>query len=433
MFFSNVRKFPVTLCFSILILLSCKEERPGFPQITIFEPANSSSMLVPDTLLIRGEVRDENLQTVSITLLNADYIPVDVTYNIPVQRPVTSFAAEVPVTRSDIPEGNYFFRIRATNGGEYASAWVPVNIRQQSLERKGFVVASGTGLFKRIEQVGADGSLRTLYAGPGDYRFSTSLNSVQIGAVVPETTGPVRAFDLNTGMQAWQVDARTSGGAATFISASAADNQVWLGLWDGSLVRYNSAGQQTRTFFLQQGQRAARILATPSQLIVYASTLGGGQQQLLLMDQLAGFLIHEVNISGQVTAMTMAAPQLAAVAILGGDGQTRLGLFNLQTGNLSLLGAAFSGVVSSMAASGGGEIWFTIGNQIRRVLISSGQIATIRSYNQLVSGLFFDPVDNAYLYFTGQQIWMQSLAGGPALVLSQAPAPILGFSPIYSR
>jgi hypothetical protein len=432
MFRRDVRIMLMVMTWGLFIVLSCKEERQGFPKIEITEPSGSVSLAVPDTLLIRGTITDDDLRTASITLLNKDYLPVDVTVNLSVQRPVTSFAVEVPVFRADIPDGDYFFRIRATNSTEYASAWIPVQLRQKPIEREGMVVSGGTGLTKRVEYFRTGLGPITLYAGPGDHRLTTAFGTEKISTIMPETTGPIRSYDLTSGQPAWQVDAQTSGGAATFTAGGSQGQNYWAGFWDGRIVRYNPQGQVSRTFFLQEGHRALQILPSENQLVVFSQTLGGGQRQILLLDQLAGFLVHDIQIGNTVTAMARVGTGMAAIALLDGNGQTRIALFDFDSGNLTQIGSPFLGVVSTMVAINSELLWMGVGQQLRQIRLNNGQISLIANHAEPIVNLDWDMADNVALYACGQTLYRHR-PGQNAIALIQAPFPILGFAPVYSR
>lgn len=419
-------------CFFFIVLLGCEKEVVGVPTIIVQSPQAGLSILVPDTLEIIATVSDPNLKNISVTLLNNDFIPVGIAINVPVTGTTTTFNIEYPIYDVDLPNGRYHLRIRATNAGNYGSDWIAVNIRQAPLVRQGIVVSYGQNFNLSTAYLTDSGGLNTLHVGNADHRATLASNRPPTGFLVPFTNGPLLGFDLQTAQMRFSAPQQTSGGAPTFTASAVVLQHLWVGFFDGKIVRYGNAGQQERLIFLPQNERALQLAGNSVFLVVAGSIPGSGQTTLRVFNPTTGYQWHDVLLSGTVTALAIETPATALVGIINSSGQTVVARLNLQTGVLTSLITGIQEPVMKVI----------VYNTTNGILLRpsgvygfqlNGSNTTSLLYAGPVADLQYDLAASVLWLATGNELKTMPITGGAATSRYTLPANLLGFDLHYNR
>ena len=108
----------LAIVFMLLLGLSCKKPNDTvLPRIVMELPVEGSTFNIPNSIPVKASIGDERqLESVSITLLNADQQPAFTTVSFPVEGTHYELDQRYPLEGANLASGNYFLRVKSSDG-----------------------------------------------------------------------------------------------------------------------------------------------------------------------------------------------------------------------------------------------------------------------------------------------------------------------------
>lgn len=417
---------------------SCKKDPVRLPEIEILSPSTRIFVTVPDTVIVRARVSDPELRSISVALVDENYISAGVSAVIPVTGTTVQFDAELIISNPTLPPGKYYLRVRAANNDEQTSAWQEVTLQQRPLTKLGYAVAIGQAFDTRLLMLDTTPDPRVLYQGNLDLRKVVFNGLSQQVALIPAQAGNVLGFQLPLGNPTWQVNALTSGGVATFLAGSAFENEIWIGLYDGRLIRLSENGTSVFSIQLPYNLLAQQITGRTQFVVVAGREQSGNSGRLLTLDKSAGGVIGEANYSGTVTALMQQNATTSIAAIRNAQGNTQLVQYHFTTGALSPMtfqnATATTTVVQQLATDPSGNQVFALTNQgLFRWTTQTQNFTLLASDNFNGTTLFWDRVEDVLVAAIGTSLVRIHPNTGNITPIHQLSAPILDAAIWYNR
>ncbi|MEO8733855.1 MAG: Ig-like domain-containing protein [Flavobacteriales bacterium] len=285
-------------CLLLLVLFgvgltACKKDKQNAPpSITIVSPGDASTLSVPDTLLVTVNVSDDqSVEHVTVSLLDANYIPVTAAVSVtPMSNPATITLA-LPVTSEQLESGTYKLLATATDGELSAKDIHTIQVSGVPLRlRMIYAVSTTSSNAFAVYRIDSLGQI-TLASN-----YDTDLGGADISSkaqrlfLAGSTTGPFLALDANYLSTSWQRPNMSAIGLPWFTSVDlCSDGQVYVGDGDGMLHGYQAVnGTGVFTAVMPDGFRTEETLVVNDLLLCTVRQFVTGEQRLALFQQSSG-------------------------------------------------------------------------------------------------------------------------------------------------
>jgi len=281
------------LAFLGVGLTACKKDKENAPPvITIVSPGDASTLTVPDTLLVTVNVSDdERVEQVTVSLLDANYVPVTPAVSVtPMSNPATITLA-LPVTSEQLESGTYKLLATATDGELSAKdihtiqvSGVPLRLRMVYA-----VSATSTNAFAlyRIDSIGQVTLASSYDMDLGGADISSHAQRIFLAG---STTGPFLALDVDYLSTIWQRPNMSPSGLPWFTSVDlCSDEQVYVGDGNGVLHGYQAVnGTGVLNAALPVDFRSEETLVVNDLLLCAVRHFVTGEQRLAQFQRASG-------------------------------------------------------------------------------------------------------------------------------------------------
>lgn len=222
-----------------LVLGGCRKdadnERPG---IKIISPSENASLIIPDTLLVTVEARDDaGLERVSVTLLDQNNVPVVAGSSAAASGKVATVTLALPVTDEQITSGVYKLFATASDGELTGKDWINLHVSAAPLRlRAVFTVtepAPGSTALYRTDSTGQTAVAQTW---PIDLAGADISSAAQRLFIAGGVSGDLLALSPDGLGTVWSRPNLSSTGIPWFTSVDVCgDGRVYVGHADGSI------------------------------------------------------------------------------------------------------------------------------------------------------------------------------------------------------
>lgn len=252
--------------FGVLFGACKKDPANEAPRITIISPAESASVTVPDTLVVKVEVRDDQgLSQVSVTLLDQNDIPAVNAVTASATGTSATITLALPITSEQLTSGLYKLFATVSDGSLSGKDEQNLHVTAMPLRLRSVftltVPSSGTVALYRTDSTGQT-TLSTTW--PTDLGGAAISSHAQRLFVAGGASGDLRAYDPDGMDIVWQRPNLSSIGAPWFTSVDlCADGRLYVGHDDGTLRSFNpSNGTGSFTATMPEQFRAIQALTT---------------------------------------------------------------------------------------------------------------------------------------------------------------------------
>ncbi|MCC6840825.1 MAG: hypothetical protein IT230_11755 [Flavobacteriales bacterium] len=264
----------------------CKKEPANeAPRVSIITPSEFASVTLPDTVLVEVEASDDQgLAQISVTLLDANGIPVAAGASAAVSGTSASRTLALPITSEQLNSGVYQLLAVASDGSltgrdsrQLQVTAIPLRVRSVfTLVEQG---ANSLALY-RTDSLGQTTVAATWPMDLGGAAISSAAQRLVVAGAV---TGDLRAMHPDDLATAWLLPNLGSIGAPWFTSVDlCADGRLYAGQDNGTLRAFtasNGVGGTTITlpdlFRTQQAITVEdRVVATERHFVTQEQLLG---------------------------------------------------------------------------------------------------------------------------------------------------------------
>ncbi len=256
----------------LLVLLGvffcgCKKDPANeAPRITIITPYESASVTVPDTLIVKVEVSDDQgLSQVSVTLLDQDNIPVVDAVSATASGTSATITLALPITSEVLTSGVYKLFATVSDGSLSGKDVQNLHVVAIPLRLRGvFTVTIPASNFVALYRTDSSGQTTMVDAWLNDLGGAAISSYAQRLFLAGGASGNLRAYVPSAFNIAWQRPNLSASGVPWFTSIDlGADGRLYVGHGDGTLRGFNpSNGTGSFTATMPEQFRAEQTLTT---------------------------------------------------------------------------------------------------------------------------------------------------------------------------
>ncbi|MCK5872901.1 MAG: hypothetical protein KAG26_08745, partial [Methylococcales bacterium] len=188
----------LVLIWLALCVISCKKEIISFPVVNILQPVENTAYKVGDTLLVEAIVNDDNLRKVEMTLVDDNFLPVQLPINVSIGASPFQFTREFYISNLELETGRYHIRVKAWNDNNYASGFKAIHVSGIPKERLGWNIAMEDQNETQVNFYPAAGNPSLMIGYTGDFIGLETWSAKKRTSVVPRYFGEIAIIDNET-------------------------------------------------------------------------------------------------------------------------------------------------------------------------------------------------------------------------------------------
>lgn len=315
-----------------MALFSCDDKDSEPPLINIVTPQENASFSVFDTIAVTYQASDDRVvESVSIKLVNLDFIPVSAPVTQHIGKAEHTGGAELVIDDRQLESGNYYVLVTATDGANDRNAYLRVHVAAYPFERRAMFFSDmntvGQGSIYRVDSLFSG---IALHATPGQDigRLLVSSASDRLTVAGSQSTGIIQ-YDLEGNTQKWSASAINQPPAPTFLDMVAHGTGLFISLFTRELRGYSLDGALilNRQF---EHDRPHTLYADEQHVLVNLREIGGGQSRLLVLRQ--DNFSEKWSVALPMEIVAFCRHSSTEVFIFGNDqGQARVLLYDTGT------------------------------------------------------------------------------------------------------
>ncbi len=199
----------ILIVFISFVFFHCKKEHDSIPpRIIISSPVNNQHFSVIDTIVIKGQVEDENIiETVSIVIVNDDMIPVMQKVSINVNSKKTGLNETYIINNIHLSSDYYYLQISAGDGNNITKSFIKLYLSSIPKERTGiFIISKQTDNSTQIFRLDTAGSLIYQFTFDDKFQDAAISSYFQQLYILGKNDGNMKAYNLPSNQVCWEVN-----------------------------------------------------------------------------------------------------------------------------------------------------------------------------------------------------------------------------------
>lgn len=236
----------ITFLFAVLFSFSCrKAETDELGPVVLFNtPTENQAFNVYDNISINATVSDETaISFISVSLVNAQYIPVLNAVALPVSSPSLTINKQLYIDNIHITTGTYHLLVTASDGVNESRSYQKIHIVEVPRVLKSiFVISSSSTAATNYSTIDtAYTSVTPYHTFGGDYLASSASSFSQQIYRCGNYTGAFEAMDLEFNTTKFSVPAVAS--TSPYFTAFY-NNEIscYVARYDGTILGYDNTG-----------------------------------------------------------------------------------------------------------------------------------------------------------------------------------------------
>lgn len=294
----------ISLLFLLISTLSCRKEKDlQSPEIRISHPSGTLSYVVPFTLIVSGKVTDDvQLQSLNINLIKPGGSIVE-SRSIAVQGKEDNFSESFTLSDIHLSSGIYTIRIKCSDGQNFSSQYVNINVSGIEPELKKVFIQSQN-----------NGNSAISYLDNGLFvPFITSANSANSFQVLSysqkiahctSSSDDLIIYDANTAQVLFSIPNTNS--TSTFfksIYSSELFNQFTIGTEDEKTITYSENGTVSQTILNQNLHYSESVFRISNYIIAEEKNKMNAQKKMSIYNSTGSSLLFSTSINFDICAM----------------------------------------------------------------------------------------------------------------------------------
>jgi hypothetical protein len=151
-------RIAASFLFFLLVFSACREKDSVAPDVTILQPQDGAVFSVFDTVFVSFTAVDETgLTSVSVRLVNANFIPIGASINVNINASTNVGAAELVIDDKLTETGEYYVLVIANDGTNEKRKFRKIRIYGLPKERRAVYFSStnggGTDAVSRVDSL----------------------------------------------------------------------------------------------------------------------------------------------------------------------------------------------------------------------------------------------------------------------------------------
>jgi hypothetical protein len=414
----DVRKALPALMFLLVLATGCRKDKDTTgPVIELVAPGPGTTLSVPDTLIIRVNVSDDNgVENVWLSVSDENGVPVAATIVVPVNKNSASILRGMPLNGS-ISTGTYTLNVRARDTRDNTSStFRPLNISGSPPRLRGvFLVPQEGGEIVWVDSVGVQSAFHSL----GEIGVVAVNARSQHLYVAGGPYAPLRMLSANNGSSGEiQNQNAQSGPYFTHLVTDPADGLAYVSSNDGMIRGYHGVNDQRFSAQAMPDHRPYASVIVNDRLMSEQRANGPGGARLVAYTRAYGALLDQHPLDLEVVRMF--AHSNNEVLVFGNrDGKGVIQLRNtVQGGNYEM--REFSeGMIKAVARLAGNNYAVALPGQVKKFNASSNSASPF--LGMTANDVAYESATGALFVADGQQIHVVDPNTGATQYSIQAP------------
>ncbi len=415
---------PIMICAVLLLLLGsgCRKDRDDTaPAVSILLPTAGHTLAIPDTLLVRVEVKDDRLvQTIWIALTDMDGVPVAPAALVQVNASSGTYEKGIAVTDEGLTTGNYTVTVRADDGVNTGSAFRQVNVLAAPLRLRSLFITPPFGTAPapifRIDSVG----VLTEFTSMADLNGAAVDGATQHLVLAGGHYAPLLSLATLQGAGNWQVANQNGLDQPYFrhLRLDAEDGRVYFGTNEGFVRGFTGNGAQTFTALTQVGYLSVSTAVVGDRLVCAQKAISLPDRRLVSFAYTSGMELVWYSLDLDVVHMDQ---RTASSVLVFGDreGEGVVQERNVTQGGVFEMRVFPEGPIRAVQRLDNGTWAIALPGKIVRFNYMNNSVIT------LAQG--FDATDLAFEMATGR---LYAAVGDQVLLLDPVSGNTLGTLPL---
>lgn len=301
------------LCWAVIItMMACKKDpiNNSKPIISITSPNSSQYYTALDTILISGQVSDDELiSSITISLKDVNNVSVVQSISIFPQSKEHTIHEKMYLNNIHLNNGQYTMNVAANDGENVAQKFINVNINAFPKTRKGVFLFSNNGTTTNITKLDNAFNASIFQTSSGDFLKGVVNSYDQEIINCGSATGDLTGYAISTGQLLWSVNNNATG-FAFFTGVSATKNEVFVSYYNRTIQSYLSGGipkfsaQAFTSSYSDQTvvhndelfiSEQPEVSGTDIRLVAYYMSSGIEKQQMLLNEDVQSMFSFSEN------------------------------------------------------------------------------------------------------------------------------------------
>lgn len=311
--------------FSLLLaitLIACEKEKPVAPSVQFDRPLNRASFSFGDTILVLADVNHASLKSISVTIVDAEYNPVEEVQQIHFNQIPARVNTTIIVKNKRMQSGKHYVRIQTkTADGELYNHFREIAIGALEKKRIAIYTASqnqeGT---ERIFHKIIGNQINLLHADIGN--CSAIAANGFYGSVIfaPASFGNRIVFETQNDSVVGQEQNPTSFTDTFMEGLYRYEDKVYGMYANGQIVGYAPDGIQVEmSFILPTNYIPKKMLRVKNTFLILAKRIGQNGKVLLYYNALTRAFIRQIEIGNMNTAIAILPNNQSDFVILFND------------------------------------------------------------------------------------------------------------------
>lgn len=318
----------------ILFIYSCKKEHDPFPpKVIINVPVENSSFTIPAFINISATINDETkIETINAEVLNENQqivsaVAVNVN-NYPDNKNI-QLNTTIAIDNRLLPSGNYFVRIKASDGKNTTSRYKKIYLNELQRELKEVLIMRkiNTNLLS-VEKLHQNSFQQVLLINTdyGNASFSSRHQQLVIGGTY---TGNITGYNYPAYTTAWQLPALNNPGQPyyLFLHNNQQEDLLYIGYSLGYIKAVNQFGSNLVHITLPYNFNPYTCLENNGKIYTYLNEINGNQKKFNIYYKQSGTIKNTLPINFEIVKL-FALENGIIGAIVNENNTGKIKLFN---------------------------------------------------------------------------------------------------------
>lgn len=418
---------------SLLLLTACKKDGDNTPpSVNILAPAAGSTVSLPDTIMVRVQLSDNELvEHLTVGVADAVGNPIGPFVGRHIGSSSATVDLVVPITNERIESGSYRIIARASDGGSDGTAFSTLVLNAVPLRLRSVFIAppnavSGPVPLVRIDSTGAQSIWTTLNDLGG-----TSIDLDHVYTTGWSSDALVR-YGINSGNSTTLWTNQSSAGSRYFFGTKVdpTDERFYVGTRDGYLRGWNNGGTASFTAVLPSGWYSECTSVLETEVVSAAVNSAGTERRLITFDRTNGVLLAQ--FTSDIEPVELYAKDASHVLVFGNrTGSGTITDRNAQTGGAFEMRSFPNEAIHAVARIDANNFVIALPSGLKRFNSASNSVVGLAGSQ--ANALAYDAATGALFVGVGQDLLTLDAISGTVVATTTLPMVIGRILPLDNR
>ncbi len=307
LYFYRVKlKLIILLLFAVIFHLSCRKNKDEVaPVITIIKPYENQQYSTLDTVWVTATVDDETaLKQIDVTLTDENKTPVLQTMSTLPNNKNYTFTIPYDINDIELSSGNYFIRVRATDGTNVHDTYRTIKIDAiPKVLKYVYILSFGNSTTIHALRKTSSGNPQQMFDINGDFSASAVSSKFQLFYTCGKTFGDMHAYNVSDETEAWSIPVISDPPFPYFENIGCYNDILYTSFYNGYIKGYNKNGSITFNATTPTGTYPQKVMVTSSYLFADHAEYSGSAKVFAVYYAVSGALKQQMTTNYGVLEM----------------------------------------------------------------------------------------------------------------------------------